>query len=270
MIEAAFSQAMAEAGLVLSGSIIADGKFHRFPVAGDKQGKTSGWYILHADGIPFGAFGNWKTGIKGTWSAKKKSDLTAAESKEQEQRIEAVRKAREEEDKAAKQAAREKAVDIWQTANPASESHFYLIRKGVKNHGLRVSKAALVVPLYDSAGILHSLHFIDSKGNKRFLSGGRIKGCYFSIGEPTNTICIAEGYATAASIYEATGYAVAAALSAVNLLPVAMSLRERYPAVKIIVCADNDINTPNNPGLNSARKAAAAVDAFLTFPECKP
>jgi len=267
MIEAAFSQAMKEAGIAFYGDIIADGKFHRFRVAGDKQGKTSGWYMLRVDGVPFGIFGNWKTGLKKIWRAKNKSNLTAAELKEYKERRKVAHEAWEAEDMLVKQAAREKANSTWQSSSLASDGHCYLKKKGVKNYGLRFSKGSLIAPLYDSAGVLHSLHFINMQGEKRFLPGGRIKGCYFSIGEPTDTICIAEGYATAASIYEATGYAVAAALGAGNLLSVSKALREKFPAIKIIICADNDIDNPKNPGLTSAREAAAAVGAFLTFPE---
>ncbi|WP_210756854.1 hypothetical protein [Caldichromatium japonicum] len=48
------------------------------------------------------------------------------------------------------------------------------------------------MPMRDGAE-LHSLQFIDAKGEKRFLSGGRVSGCYFSIGQPDGTLCIAEG-----------------------------------------------------------------------------
>jgi putative DNA primase/helicase len=111
------------------------------------------------------------------------------------------------------------------------------------------------------------LQFIDGEGNKRFLSGGRKRGCYFGIGQPQGKICIAEGYATAASIHEATGYAVAVAFDAGNLRLVAEAIRQKFPGIEIILCADNDINTPGNPGLTHAREAAAAVGGFVTFPE---
>jgi putative DNA primase/helicase len=42
-------------------------------------------------------------------------------------------------------------------------------------------------------------------------------------------LVIAEGYATAASIHEATGLATVAAISCGNLLAVAEALRDRFP-----------------------------------------
>ena len=59
---------------------------------------------------------------------------------------------------------------------------------------------------------------------------------------------------------------VAVAFDAGNLLPVAQSLRAKFPHIEITLCADNDLNTPGNPGLTKAREAAAAVGALLAVP----
>ena len=266
MIETAFAAAMAAAGLAIRGQVVADGKLCRVHIDGDKPGSRNGWYILFADGIPSGAFGSWKTGIKGKWCAKKTSDLTQTELAEHKRRMDAAIKARDAEDKSVKLAAREKAKTIWQAAPPAHDDHPYLIKKRVKAHGLRLSGGTLVIPVRDSAGVLHSLQFIDADGNKRFLTDGQKKGCYFSIGQPTDTLCIAEGYATAASIHEATGHAVTVAFDAGNLMPVAQALRQKFPNAKIIICADNDAEKPGNPGLTKAKAAASATGAFLAYP----
>ena len=113
---------------------------------------------------------------------------------------------------------------------------------------------------------LHSLQFIGADGEKRFLTGGRVSGCYFLIGEPDGALCIAEGYATGASIHEATGTAVAVAFNAGNLLAVARALRTKFPDLRLIICADDDASTPGNPGLTKAREAAQAVSALLAVP----
>ncbi len=119
--------------------------------------------------------------------------------------------------------------------------------------------------MHDTAGCLHSLQFIDKNGNKRFLSGGRKKACHFLVGAPSQTLCIAEGYATAATIHETTGHAVAVAFDAGNLMPVAQILRLKHPYIKLIICADNDDNTKGNPGLTKARQAATAIDGLLAI-----
>jgi AAA domain/Toprim domain len=118
-------------------------------------------------------------------------------------------------------------------------------------------------------GELHCLQFIGPDGEKRFLAGGRVTGCYFSIGavKGSHTLCIAEGYATAATIYEATGYPVAVAFNAGNLEPVARSLRAKFPDTTLIICSDDDVATDGNPGLTKATAAARAVGGKLAVPD---
>jgi putative DNA primase/helicase len=138
--------------------------------------------------------------------------------------------------------------------------------KGVGAYGLRVYKGALVVPIHDAASELRSLQFIGASGTKRFLKGGRVAGLFFLIGGAGKVICIAEGYATGASIHAATGYAVAVAFNAGNLGAVAAAVQESYPDAQLIPCADDDQATPDNPGLTHARDAARMVGALLAVP----
>lgn len=264
MIESDFKMALDIAGLSTKDKIISNGKMHRFHVNGDSQGSKNGWYVLFSDGVPAGSFGSWKTGDKGTWCAKADHDLTPVQREENRRRMIEARKARGAEEQARRNTAKDKALSIWKAASPNPNDHPYLVKKGVGNHGLRLHKTSLVIPIRDSAGNLHSLQFIDGEGNKRFLSGGRKKGCYFAVGVPTESLCIAEGYATAASIYESTGLPVAVAFDAGNLEPVALALRAKFPHIEITLCADNDMNTPGNPGFTRAREAAASVGGLLT------
>lgn len=263
-----FKQQLDKGGLRTKDEIIADGKLHRFFIQGDRPGSKNGWYVLFGDGIPAGAFGSWKTGFKGTWCAKAENTLSPAEHREFSDTIKKAQKIREAEEQARQNEAREKAAARWGFSPAAPDNHPYLLKKGVRNYGLRQHNGTLVIPLEDSYGILHSLQFIDDNGNKRFLSGGRKKGCYFLIGSPVDSLCIAEGYATAASIHESTGLPVAVAFDAGNLQAVALVLRERFPEIKISLCADNDETIPGNPGLTKAREAAAAIGALLAIPPC--
>jgi putative DNA primase/helicase len=81
--------------------------------------------------------------------------------------------------------------------------------KQVRPHGeLRQWCGKLVIPLCDDSGELRSLQFIGADGSKLFLSGGRVSGCFFTLPDTgTGALIVAEGYATAASIFEATGCA---------------------------------------------------------------
>jgi len=260
-----FRAAIHSAGLNPPEVIEPDGKLHRFASNG-KRSDDAGWYVLHDDGIPAGAFGDWRTGASETWRADIGRRLSPQEEATHRARVDAMRREREAEDAQRKAEAREKAAAIWQAARPAPDDHVYLLGKGVKAHGLRVHDGALVIPMRDGQE-LHSLQFIAGNGEKRFLAGGRVSGCYFPIGKPDGALCITEGYATGASIHEATGCAVAVAFNAGNLLPVARALRAKFPDLRLTVCADDDAKTPGNPGVTKAREAAQAVGGLFAVPD---
>ena len=260
-----FKSAMDQYGLSTKDKIIADGKLHRFHVEGDRPGSRNGWYVLFGGTIPAGAYGSWKMGEKYSWCSKSQSKLSQEERAEYKRQMQKILAERDREQKNRHDIASQKALAIWQKSSIVRTDPPYLISKRVRSHGLRLYKSALVVPIRDCTGKLWSLQFIGDDGIKRFLSGGKIQGCYFGIGKPRDTICIAEGYATGASIYEATGHAVAVAFNTGNMKAVALVIRTKFPNLKIILCADNDTKTPGNPGVTKAREAAFAVGGLLTI-----
>jgi phage/plasmid primase-like uncharacterized protein len=261
-----FRDLIRSAGLQPPDVIEADGKLRRFASNG-KRGDDAGWYVLHGDGIPAGSFGDWRTGISQSWRANIGRSLTPAEESAHHARVDAMRREREAEELRRKAEAAITAAAIWNAAQPARDDHPYLTHKGVKAHGARLHDGALVIPVRDGVNT-HSLQFINADGQKRFLTGGRVAGCYFAIGNPDGAaaLCIAEGYATGATIHEATNYPVAVAFNAGNLEPVARSLRITFPTVNLILCADDDVATEGNPGLTKARAAALAVGAKVAIP----
>ena len=73
--------------------------------------------------------------------------------------------------------------------------------------------------------------------------GGKVAGGYHSFtGDlpDTGRVVVVEGYATGATVHEATGLHVVVAFNAGNLLPVAKRLHEINPEPRIIIAADND------------------------------
>ena len=91
----------------------------------------------------------------------------------------------------------------------------------------------------DADRSLRSLQKITPDGKKKFAKGCKASGMYAVI-PGTSPIIIAEGFATACSINEATGYRVAIAFSCGNLMSVAKQLREKYPDKQLIVAADSE------------------------------
>ncbi|MDV6345188.1 toprim domain-containing protein [Nitrosomonas sp. Is37] len=269
MIEAInqFTEAMCTAGLSPRHGIIPDGKLHRFANQDDKSGKRSGWYVLHLDGIPAGVFGSWKTGEQHTWCAKSSSELSPAEQEANRQRLSQIKQQRETEETALRETARKKANALWDRAGNVDSKHAYLVLKKVKPIGIKQLRSALIIPLCDAEGTLHSMQFILSDGSKRFMTGGRKRACFATLGESLETICICEGWATGASIHQATGYTVTIAFDAGNLLPVAQALHKKYPKARLVICADDDYQTEGNPGVTQAREATRAVGGVLVIPD---
>ncbi|MFQ5643987.1 MAG: DUF3987 domain-containing protein [Thiogranum sp.] len=246
--------------------VIEPGRLHRFPGVGKRNGNTAGWCKLFEDGLG-GCFGDWSSGFTENWQAKRDTPYSLAERRAFETRINEARTQAETDRQARYAQAAEKAVAIWNTADPATDEHPYLVRKNIKANGVRLHKGALVIPMRKGSD-LYSLQFIDADGNKRFLSGGRVSGCYFSIGttKDAEALCIVEGFATGATIYQATGLPVAVAFNAGNLEAVAKAMRERLPNLPLIICADDDAATEGNPGITKARFAAIATGARLAVP----
>ena len=243
-----------------------DGKLRRYRIEGDKAGSANGWYVLHAHPILAGAFGSWKTGESHNWREVRDRLPTRQEREALRQQMQAAQAARVIEQAAVHEQARKKAERLWHRARPAPNAHPYLQRKRVPAIGLRLLRDMLLIAARDAAGTLHTLQFIGPDGAKRFLTGGRISGCYYAMGRPAGVLLLCEGYATGATLHQATGYAVAVAFNCGNLPAVARALRAKFPELRIVVCADDDARTPGNPGLMRAQEAARAVGGVVVAP----
>lgn len=264
-----FCAEMSSAGIAPPDQIVADGRIHRFHDANnDRKGARNGWYVLFSDKIAAGAFGSWKLNLERKWSSVRPGELSHEDRLEFQFRISEAKRQAELARTTVHHEAAERARHIWERSQPARSDHPYLHRKQIGAHCARQSDGVLVIPVSDISGQIHSLQFITRRGEKRFLSGGKLRGCFCGIGniEGAKKICIAEGFATAASIQEATGLPVAIAFNAGNLMPVAAQIRKTFPDATIVICADNDTNTPGNPGVTKATEAARAIDALLAIP----
>ncbi|ACY33745.1 toprim domain-containing protein [Comamonas thiooxydans] len=264
MIADHFAQTIEAAGLVPPDTIHADGQLHRFSATG-KRSDRAGWYVLHADGLAAGVFGCWRTGLTETWCSKAESTLTQAERDTMRLRVQEAKRQREVTLQQRYRETQVTAMKRWETALPVTE-HPYLSAKGIQPYNLRADGAMLLVPMRDNSGTVHSLQTITATGEKRFMAGGRVRGCYHAIGIPDGALVVCEGMATAHSVHASTGLAVAAAFSASNLAPVAEALRRKFPALPIVLAADDDHCTEGNPGLTAARAAALAVGGLVSIP----
>lgn len=266
----AFQAAIANSGLG-NPDIIPDGSIHRFHCEGDKPGRRNGWYICYQDTSGTGgAFGSWRTGERHTWFSRGER-VSRAERDHLRTLLAAERKRRQQEQAAQHEAAATRAESLWlQGAAPGF--HPYLTAKRVLPFGIHQRNNLLLIPARDADGKLWTVQTIDEQGNKRFMPGGRIKSCFHLIGGPVeDQVFIAEGYSTGATCHmhlpKAKHQPVAIAFNAGNLKPVALALRARYPQAAITILADNDTQTPGNPGLEKAGQAMRAVGGAMLWPD---
>lgn len=246
-----------DAGLILD-TLDTTGRMVRCKVEGTREKR--GWYVLHelntsgGDVLVVGTFGVWRGNENGATRVelrKRDSEFTAEQREALKRRLAEDR--RRAEDARRRDAARaaQVATTAWEKAKPEGESD-YLAAKGVQGFGLRYGATGVaVVPMLDTNGAIHGLQLLRStklaeqqrKPAKEFWPAGLAKKAHFHLigGTPQWILLIAEGYATAATLHMATGYPVAVAFDAGNLMPVAAALARRYRGVKILVCGDDDV-----------------------------
>ncbi len=173
-----------------------------------------------------------------------------------------------------------KAITYWnakpsqlEAGMPAVSEHPYLVKKRVQSHGAKVYRGILTIREMDCNGALMipvmlrnkitSLQFINQDGNKRFLYGGEKGGYLIGKIDGGKPICIVEGFATGATIHQATGYPVVVAFDAGNMRKLAEALRASKPAAAIVLCADVD---ESGTGQRKATEAAQSVGGLLAMP----
>jgi phage/plasmid primase-like uncharacterized protein len=265
-----FRTAIEQAGLNPP-PVIPLGKLIRFPGVGKSNGDTSGWAKLFED-EEGGVYGDWSTGLSETWQAKRATPMTKGERVINRRRVAELQRLRAEEETRMNAAAAAYAQKLCEEADPAPADHPYLQRKKIQAHGLQVDEQnRLIVPVMID-GQIASVQFIPTEEGrtKLFLRDGVTKSGCFILGElsEAKTILISEGFATAASLYEATGYPTVIAFSAGNLRPVAEQLRQQFPTATVLLCADNDVRTDGtiNTGVEAATAAAKAINGLLAVP----
>jgi putative DNA primase/helicase len=161
-------------------------------------------------------------------------------------------------------------VDVW--AGSEVKRFFDDVPKTRPDHlhFFHVRRGDLVVPLRAPGGKLWALQTINHLGTKLFPKFGRKAGNFHLIdpmGEPAPPIvAIAEGYATAASVHEATGWPVAVALDVGNMARVAPLMCSMFPDARLILCGDDDPQTKDNPGRTKAEELAARLQCAVAFP----
>lgn len=246
-----------------------DGKMHRFPRKGSKD---SAWYIAWQNArLSNGEFyyvcclGDWRTGERHVY---KPEGITRAESVAIEEQIRQKQEAIRKETERVQLEVADKAERRFNAAKKEGVTP-YMERKKVPNlYGCCIYRDWLQVPMRDIDGMIWSMQTIFPDGNKNYMKGGRKKGTFHVIGDELNEMFyLCEGFATGASIHQATGKPVIITFDAGNLVEVATIIGERYPNAEVIVCGDDDRMKDPNVGRLKAERAAMLVNGAVAFPK---
>jgi putative DNA primase/helicase len=275
---AEFAAVLRSIGAVVEGNHpIMNGEAQRIPATNDKRGELTIFYVAHEDGVPNGYAENNRTKEVVRWKAtgqhlspEAKADLAAQAEQKRYARKQAERELYE---ATAKRLAEEQQLNI----SGVDPTEYHKAKQIEVTRGASARNGDVLVPGYDVEGKLWTVQYIKEDGTKRFAKDSRKHGCFHVVGAPNGAaalqkialspvVVIAEGYATAATIAKQGKVTALAAYDSGNLLPVATSLRQRYPDKAIVIAGDDDHRSENNPGREKAIAAAEAVAGVAIFP----
>ena len=288
-------------GQLTSAGLLVDslevGKLRRCKVQGESEKR--GWYHLHemrmdnGNDLIVGSYGVWRGAVNNATKVEiTKNELSAEQRDSLRKRLAEDKRLADAARKADADRAAAKAGAAWKKCTEDGDCE-YLHRKGVAGHGVRYSPSgAMAIPMLDVSGKVHGLQIIRGRAprktlvaaattqaagqgaprkllEKEFWPKGLVKKGHFHLlgmAVGSAVILVAEGYATAASLFEATGLPVAVAFDAGNLAPAAAALHARYKTARLLICADDDAFSEGNPGVTCASAAAMEVGGAFVVP----
>lgn len=212
-------------------------------------------------------FGYWKDGTSFPWCSRSTNKMNAVEQIAFKKAQDQMRAEQAQAEAIKHGAAAKRAYEIWSNAPDAVE-HKYLTNKGVTTtQGLKiVDDGRLIIPIAVDNEIV-SLQLINNEGDKRFLTGGKLKGGWFLIEGEIDLIYIAEGYSTACSVHMATGATVYVAFNAGNLYEVCKHVKATHPTSQLVIAADDDTGNKLNIGRVKAEQAVKKLNIQVVFPK---
>jgi len=194
-------------------------------------------------------YGDWRNGSVFTWkNYGLKGQSKSFVKKEREAWEEIIEK-----EKTAAKEKHESCVKKWKplfkAAKKSTEVHEYLASKDVEsNHLAKInSHGTLLIPAYNENGFVGCQMIFKSEETQEFVkyytTGIEKKGSFHPIGKIKGAkyIYVAEGFATAASIYEITKVPCVVAWDCNNLYPAIETIRKFNPKCRIIIACDKDV-----------------------------
>lgn len=281
---------MNDNGIITSYRMKAAGDIERFHIEGQKKGSHNGWLVLNISGRhAFGAYGDWVTGFQAEWSEISEDRMSPEDyARFLDEQKKHKLKIREEKKRFQEQSKKE-ALKVFEQSKNLID-HNYLTKKQIKpcdsfrfaesievpnkKGEAREYSNCLMIPYTDAKGQFMTFQAIGAVDfwegcNKIFYTGAPKEGSMVLFGNAyKNKIVLGEGISTVKTVFDQTGGFCVAAGDKGNLMPVAKALRTIYPDKEIIIIADNDQFTKDNPGLTFANRVADELDnCRVVYPE---
>lgn len=275
-----FREELEKRGYELRGDPIADGRIHRVHITGHKGSSKNGSYAIHQDGRPVMWVKDWKNGTEETIKHSQSNYRAGADDKaiSIQKDINRIKAAQQELDRSRMQYAVSQRLNKEYSSLPLPNtdfSHPYTDAKKVRprNAKLDTNNNLLIAfrNINDEIKTVQRISAEQKNGSwsKYWEKGGEKNGNFAIIGAKDFTsfkhsgksIILAEGYATAMSVYDASkDNPVIVVGDSGNISAVAKNILQAMDRnVPIIIASDNDMNNPKNPGLSSATRVAQEI-----------
>lgn len=255
---------------------VFNGEIHRFQ-PNDRRDKSA-WFVGHIinegqkNELRLLIYGDWSKNEKYEWASKGRfNSKEDREVKDRElnklrQKIESKRHEQNKE-------AKKMANIFYESCSDAPKNFQYLEKKQISPYpGVKydINNQVLVLPLYENLKKeISTYQTISEDGQKFFLKDGKTKGSFFYIEGSKDKILICEGFATGASVHQATGFFTVVAFNAGNIMNVTEKMIQVFGKSNILICADNDAYGIKNTGIETAKEVSAKLGVSYVSPEFK-
>jgi P4 family phage/plasmid primase-like protien len=231
---------------------IVDGELHR---CGEKD---KYWYVVHERV-------NGLTAIYGCWSDPQgKKHIKHDGTKPTKQELAEI----ENKLKRVEELERQEALEYLEKIKGYETcfDHPYISLKKIKcpeDSSIKIDSAGMLfIPIYNLNNEIISYQKISATGKKYCLAGLTSSG-FYQFHSKADIYVFCEGFATGASLYEATGYNTICCFGISNIEKIVGSFRQVFNS-KFIIAADND-----SAGMGVAKKVAQAWKASFAVPPVK-
>lgn len=133
---------------------------------------------------------------------------------------------------------------------------------------IRIAKGDMLIPIISLDKQFMSYQRIDEKGRKLLCRDGAKNLGFYPIGNwntKTKKVLLCEGYATGATLREATNETVFVCFDVGNVMALARELKLKYPEIEVIICTDYDLDKKQSGLINGLLIAIETGFKFI-FP----